>query len=191
MTAPVTVGRPLDLELSDTILDAAIDVLAREGYAGFSIAAVAQQARVHRPAIYRRWPSKVDLAVATIERLKPTPPDRDSGDARADILAYLVTAGCNQKDEANQIAMRLASELAADAEFDKAVQERIVQPRRQLLRSIVERGIERGQLRADLDPDLAIDVLTGFLHARKAHTTKLRPAEVEKFVDLVLGGMSG
>ncbi|MCU1374471.1 MAG: transcriptional regulator, TetR family, partial [Actinomycetia bacterium] len=96
MTTTVTTahgGRPLDEDLSGSILDAALRVLAREGYGGFSIAGVAQEAGVHRPAIYRRWPNKADLAVAAIQQLKPAPADRESGDVRRDIVAYLVDTG--------------------------------------------------------------------------------------------------
>ena len=64
-----------------------------------------------------------------------------------------------------------------------------MQPRRQLLRRIVERGIARGELRAGLDVDLTIDVLQGAIQARKGKADPiLKRAEVERVIDLVLGG---
>jgi AcrR family transcriptional regulator len=187
-TAPA--GRPLDEELSAAILDAALDVLGREGYGGFSIAAVAQAAEVHRPAIYRRWPGKVDLAVAAIEQIRPAPVDRESGDAREDVVAFLVDAGCgdNLQDE---LALRLHGELAVHPELADAVRQRLVLPRRQTLRTILERGVAAGQLRSDLDPELAMDLLFGLLHARKGTGVVLRPKEVERYVDLALTGLRG
>ena len=47
--AASTTGRPLDEELSDAILDAAIELLGEEGYGALSIAAVAQRAGVPAP----------------------------------------------------------------------------------------------------------------------------------------------
>jgi AcrR family transcriptional regulator len=187
-TAPA--GRPLDEELSAAILDAALDVLGREGYGGFSIAAVAQAAEVHRPAIYRRWPGKVDLAVAAIEQIRPAPVDRESGDAREDVVAFLVDAGCgdNLQDE---LALRLHGEIAVHPELADAVRQRLVLPRRQTLRTILERGVAAGQLRSDLDPELAMDLLFGLLHARKGTGVVLRPKEVERYVDLALTGLRG
>jgi AcrR family transcriptional regulator len=185
-TAPA--GRPLDEDLSASILDAALEVLGREGYGGFSIAAVAQAAGVHRPAIYRRWPNKVDLAVAAIEQLRPAPVDRESGDARRDVVAFLVDAGCGTNAE-HELALRLHGEIAYHPELADAVRERLVLPRRQTLRAILERGMAADQLRADLDPDLAMDLLYGVLHARKGTGGVLRPKDVERYVDLALDGL--
>lgn len=187
-TAAAHAGRPLDEDLSESILDAALRVLAREGYGGFSIAAVAQEAGVHRPAIYRRWPNKADLAVAAIEQLKPAPVDAESGDVRADLVAYLVDAGCGS-DEVHGLALRLHNDLAAHPDLYDAVQQQISLPRRTRLRGILRRGVDAGQLRADLDLDLAVDLLLGVLQSRKTRTPPLRPAEVQRFVDLVLGGL--
>jgi AcrR family transcriptional regulator len=187
-TASTHGGRPLDEDLSGSILDAALRVLAREGYGGFSIAAVASEAGVHRPAIYRRWPNKVDLAVAAIEQLKPAPADRDSGDVRADLIAYLVDAGCGS-DDVQGLAMRLHSDLATHHDLSEAVQEQISRPRRQLLTEILRRGVDAEQLRADLDTELTIDLLFGLLHSRKTRLPALQPAEVERYVDLALQGL--
>jgi AcrR family transcriptional regulator len=188
MTATAPVGRPLDEDLSASILDAAVDVLRREGYGGFSIAAVAHAAEVHRPAIYRRWPNKVDLAVAAIDQLRPAPVDRESGDARRDVIAFLADSGC-RADSQDDLALRLHSEVAVHPELGEAVRERLVGPRRRTLRTILERGMAAGQLRPDLDPELAMDLLFGVLHARKGTGVPLRPKEVERYVDLALGGL--
>jgi AcrR family transcriptional regulator len=189
MTSVVThSGRPLDEDLSGSILDAAIRVLAREGYGGFSIAAVATEAGVHRPAIYRRWPSKVDLAVAAIQQLKPAPPDLDSGDVRTDLVHWLVDSACGS-DQLYEIAVRLHNDLAAHSELSDAVQEQIALPRRRMLTAMLERAKAAGQLAADLDTELAIDLLNGILFAGKSRGTKATPAEVERYVDLALNGL--
>lgn len=182
-------GRPLDEDLSAAILDAALRVLATDGYRGFSIAAVASEAGAHRPAIYRRWPNKVDLAIAAIERLKPSPEVGDTGHARDDLVAFLVDTGCNIRNHDAELALRLSNELTSEPELAEAVEERIVLPRRTMLREIIERGVGRGQLRATLDAAMAVDVLMGMLQFRKRRGPALRPAEVEQMVDLVMGGL--
>lgn len=49
--------------LENAILDAAADELREVGYAAMSIESVARRAGAGKVSIYRRWPSKVELAV--------------------------------------------------------------------------------------------------------------------------------
>ena len=58
-TAPA--GRPRDQRIDDAVLAATAELLQEVGYAGLSIAAVAARAGTHKPAIYRRWPTKAQL----------------------------------------------------------------------------------------------------------------------------------
>jgi AcrR family transcriptional regulator len=186
-TTTVHTGRPLDTELSETILVAAFRVLTRDGYSGFNMAAVAQEAGVHRPAIYRRWSSKTDLAVAAIEQFKPAPIDRNTGDVRADLVAYLVDTALGTGEQ-YAIAFGLASDLATHKDLSDAVQVQIVQPRRATLTAMLRRGIDSGQLRTDLDTDTAIDLVTGVLHP-KAGSAPLTRAAIERYVDMALRGL--
>jgi AcrR family transcriptional regulator len=190
VSATTSTGRPLDEELSDAILDAAIELIGEEGYAGVSIAAVAQRAGVHRPAIYRRWPGKLDLVVAALRRLKPPPPDRDTGRVRDDLVAYLIDSGYTKRaDQQMQCVLRLHADMGDEPDLAEAIEREIVTPRRELLRRIVERGIARKELRADLDVDLTLDVLQGAIQVRKGKADPMfKPAEVERVVDLVVGG---
>jgi AcrR family transcriptional regulator len=188
-TAVAKSGRPLDEELSAAILDATLRVLAREGYGGLSIAAVAEDAGVHRPAIYRRWASKPDLVVAALERLKPTPSDPATGDVRTDLVAYLVGIGCGS-DQVHALALQLQGDLAIHADLHDAVDQQLAVPRRTRLRTILCRGVDAGQLRADLDPDLAVDLVLGAVQSRKLQRRPaLRPADVERYVELLVTGL--
>lgn len=62
MTTPLpTSGRPRDLRIDAAVLEATVTLLSTHGYAGLSVAAVAERAGTTKPAIYRRWPSKAQL----------------------------------------------------------------------------------------------------------------------------------
>ncbi|MEZ5251894.1 MAG: TetR/AcrR family transcriptional regulator [Ilumatobacteraceae bacterium] len=56
------------------MLDATLRRLARDGFAGLSLASVAADAGTSRPAIYRRWPDKESLVVDAIARLAEVAP---------------------------------------------------------------------------------------------------------------------
>ena len=88
-------GRPPDASSNTRALDATRELLVQRGFEATTIRAVAEQAGIHASAIYRRWPSRIELiAEATFPGLDPRRV-RPSGDLRHDlrrfIRAYLAT----------------------------------------------------------------------------------------------------
>ena len=76
--------------LEDAILDAVIEILDESGYAELTFEAVAQRAGAGKASIYRRWPTRVDLARATAQRLlaeEAAPPD--TGNLRGDLRTWI------------------------------------------------------------------------------------------------------
>ncbi|MBL8235450.1 MAG: helix-turn-helix transcriptional regulator, partial [Bryobacterales bacterium] len=84
-----TPGRPRDPETGQRILDAALRLLAAQGYSRMSLDAIAVDARVSKPTMYRRWSSKADLATAALRTLQLAEPRPDSGSTPADLIATL------------------------------------------------------------------------------------------------------
>ncbi len=68
-----SIGAQRNPDSERAILDAARDLLAEEGLAGFSIEAVARRARAGKPTIYRWWPDKTRLLLAVYAGLKDSP----------------------------------------------------------------------------------------------------------------------
>lgn len=82
-------GRPRSDEANERILHTAMAVIREVGVARMSLDEVALRARVSKPTIYRRWPSKTDLAVAAIvEACRPEGPPA-SGRPLHDIVELL------------------------------------------------------------------------------------------------------
>jgi AcrR family transcriptional regulator len=184
-------GRPLDPELSQAILDATIEVLAEDGYGRLSFEAVAQRAGVHRPAIYRRWPTKADLVAAAVASIADPLADPARDSAREDLVEFVRTvANRLRRDPRSRLGLMLMAELAVDPDLVALVNSRMVWSWRGLLRTIFERGVATGELRADLDPDQLGDVVLGFLYAR-ALSGRPQPKrrECEQFVDTLLDGL--
>ena len=57
-TAAARTGRPRDGSIDRAVLESTLRALARDGYAGLSLRAVAEDAGTTRPALYRRWRSE-------------------------------------------------------------------------------------------------------------------------------------
>ena len=56
-------GRKRDEARNAVILDAAVAVLAEQGYEGMTIDMVAARAGMARATVYRRWATKADLVL--------------------------------------------------------------------------------------------------------------------------------
>lgn len=141
--------------------------LADPGFGRMTIEAIAAEAGVGRPAVYRRWPDKASLATAAIEHLRVKDPDRLQGDTRADLVAQLqrVRRFYTQLDGMAMVGALLVEERR-HPELLGRFRERVIRPRREALRRVLTDGQVRGDVRADLDVDVAVAALVGCFYSR-------------------------
>src|SRR5262245_13782246 len=191
--APRRLGRPRSSEADEAILDAAVTLFIEKGFEGMSIEAVADQARVGKTTIYRRWPSKEELVIDAIARLFAEPSTPDTGDVRDDLvqiarelyelMSSRVTGG---------VFPRMGAEVASGSRLGVLYGERVIRPRRAILGDAVSRGIKRGELNEGTDVELAVDLIVGTFLVRR-FTGRLSPSDPslpERVVDMILAGLS-
>lgn len=158
-------GRPRDASIDDAVLEATLRHLARDGFAGLSLAAVAADAGTSRPAIYRRWPDKASLVVDAIAGLAQAAPPVVAGDPFEDLVVELEHfRHCITEAAALPLAGLMLGDGVEDPLRDR-YHELIVVPRRTRIRACLERGIEHGMLDADADLAIAGTFLTGSWYA--------------------------
>jgi AcrR family transcriptional regulator len=158
MSAQRPPGRPLDESVDDAILQAAVRLLHEQGYARMSIAGVADEAGVGRPAIYRRYNDKSDLVSAAIAYMRIRVPAPDTGDTRQDLIEHLERA---RRIYDMSLMGTLLVEQDKHPELLEKFRERMMLPQRELLAAALERGQKRGEVRSDLDVQLAADAVMG------------------------------
>jgi AcrR family transcriptional regulator len=134
--------------LLSAIYAAVLDELAEVGYPGLTIERVAERARTGKASIYRRWPTKLDLVLETLDHTMPQPDDPpDTGSVRNDVLAVMrrVARSMNSRvgDAARMCLAGGHDELAC------AVRERLLPPRKKMMVEILRRGAARGEVRPD------------------------------------------
>jgi AcrR family transcriptional regulator len=82
-------GRPRDASISERALAAARELLVQRGFDATTIQAVAEHSGVHASAIYRRWPSRIELIEeATFPGLSPLSV-QPTGDLRQDLHRFI------------------------------------------------------------------------------------------------------
>ncbi|KAB7745440.1 TetR family transcriptional regulator [Nostocoides sp. F2B08] len=158
-------GRPRDASIDDAVLEAALRQLARDGFSGLSLAAVAAEAGTSRPAIYRRWPDKETLVVDAIARLAKVSPPPTGDNPFEDLVAELEHfRHCITEAAALPLAGLMLGDGVNDALRAK-YHDLVVAPRRARIRSCLQRAIDEGVLDADADLVIAGTFLTGSWYA--------------------------
>lgn len=158
-------GRPRDASIDDAVIDATLRRLARDGFAGLSLASIAADAGTSRPAIYRRWPDKVSLVVDAIVRLAQVDPPATGTSPFDDLVAELEHfRHCITQAAALPIAGLMLGDDVNEALRDK-YRDLVVAPRRARIRACLQRGVDDGSLDADADLVIAASFLTGSWYA--------------------------
>lgn len=159
-------GRPLDENVDVAILETAWRLLLEEGYARMSIARVAEEARVGRPAIYRRYKDKSELVAAVLADKQARNAPIDTGSARGDLIAHLEFA---RRRFAIELAGTMIVEGRKHPELLEGFRRGMLKPRVGDIVAALERGKERGEVRKDLDSEIAVHALMGaFMYHRIA-----------------------
>lgn len=124
--------------LEKALLDAAWEQLQSEGYAAFTIDAVARAVGTSRAVIYRRWPNRAALVLAAVRAHTGTVVGHtpDTGNLEGDVLALLRELSERWRQTGIDVVAGLFSELKdippeeTEAVVPTAFQEVIDQARR-------------------------------------------------------------
>jgi AcrR family transcriptional regulator len=134
--------------LKKAVLDAAWAELTQIGYDNLTFEAVATRAGTSRAVLYRRWPSKQDLVLATVAHQAEADPvvAPDTGSLRGDVIGLLRLA--------NEVRVRIVifvltrlGDFFREAGTNPAELGAFTQGGRDaLLAEVIERAVARGEV---------------------------------------------
>jgi AcrR family transcriptional regulator len=142
-------GRKRDDARDGVILDAALAVLAEQGYEGMTIDMVAAQAGMARATVYRRWATKADLVLEAVSRMSHSDVNLDqlpdTGSLRGDMTAMIVSFD----DEQQQVRIHAVAGLLSLAKVDERLAEAAtgagIGPWIEANRILMQRAVDRGE----------------------------------------------
>ncbi|WP_406629107.1 TetR/AcrR family transcriptional regulator [Amycolatopsis sp. WGS_07] len=145
--------------LENAITDAAWETLAEQGYHGFTYEAVAARAGTSKPVLYRRWPRREDLLVATLARHWNPLDLPDTGSLRQDALALLRTVNAERARLVILLRIQLADYFRETGTSFADLRGRVF-PEDQTppFATIVSRAVERGELPDAARPDRVVNL---------------------------------
>ena len=153
------------------------DLLAESGYAALTTAAVARRAGVSTATLYRRWPTKRELVLASTRRMIETgvadeadeaagsgasaAEDFDTGSLQGDLQAFIAHKNRALSGATGQAVLSLLGELPQDPELKELLLGELLAATRSHLEQIRDQARARGEGAFDLDPHAGARLVLG------------------------------
>lgn len=181
-TLAASPGRPLDDELTDTILDTTWSIVVERGYAAVDIQAIAKSVGCGKTSIYRRWANRSELVAAAFMHTLEIGDDPDTGNVVDDLVQFALVNARNQHGRMSHVLVNVVADDVMTTLWEK-----FYGPRQALALIIMRRGIERGELPGDADLLAILDLLSGITLlrnlVRQQETTR---ADFERIVPALI-----
>jgi AcrR family transcriptional regulator len=184
-------GRARGEAVARAVFAATLEELGSSGVEGLSIERVAERAEVNKTSIYRRWPTREELIVATLEDATADVVSMaDTGSLRGDLLALLKRVNELLTHPTGRAILRASASVSADARIKLLAQERLMAQAMLPVQSLVERARTRGEWRDEVKGEVVIFALVGaVMHRVTMEPGKVSSAWLNALVDVMLLGV--
>lgn len=178
-------GRPRDDSIDQRALAAATELLVESGFEGTNMQSIAKRAGLHVSALYRRWPSRIELIEDAIFPGLARPSVAPTGDLVTDlrrfVRAYAAALGSSAARAA--IPGLLAHHQSAGAPPAEHYLHSSARPQ---FNDILA-AAPAGSIALEVDPDDAFDIVFGALLARSiVPNVAARDRPLERTVELLI-----
>ena len=163
---PAALGRPRSEPARRAVLEAALRLVARDGYQAVTIKGIAEEAGVGRQTVYRWWTSKGAILLEAVgEYARPSAIPETTDDPAHD-LREVLRGSFRLSPVAGPIVAGLMADATQHPEFLEKLQVDLLARRRALVRETIERGQRSGQIGDGADLALVVDMIWGTMWYR-------------------------
>ncbi|WP_415394474.1 TetR/AcrR family transcriptional regulator (plasmid) [Rhodococcus globerulus] len=179
-------GRPRIAGVDERILDVTLELLARVGYDAMSIAAVAAEAGVTKPTLYRRWESKEDLVTSAVSTLAATGPVASTSNVWDDLVGELESfhRAISRPEGMALVGNVLALEHRHPTLIE-LYRRKVASVRRSRIRSVLLQAQQLGAVAADADVETVINMMIGYYYSARVGGTPIDAEWPRRCVQLV------
>ena len=174
--------------LNRAIHEATLDELAELGYAKLTIERVALRAGASKASVYRRWPSRMELALDAVQHLAPDPAAiPDTGSLRGDALAFIRGMADLLAGPAGEALRGLLGDALADPARTLALRRHSRGTGHRAMQEIVRRAVERGEIQSAAITPRRLDVAQAMLREQFLfHGPPVPDAAIVEIVDEIV-----
>lgn len=175
----------------DRVLECTLAELAESGYAGVTLAGVAERAGVAKTTVWRRWPTREDLVRCAFEAHLNAMVNQDlDGSLHDTLVAFLFNmATYFSSDLGRGLFVAVVSTPLSEGLHE--VLREIRDHNESIPWQVVNRAMDRGELPPNVDVVLAFDMLGGAIKHRILHGEHpIDKTYIRRLVEAVLAGVS-
>jgi AcrR family transcriptional regulator len=184
-------GRPRDARIDDAVLQATNDLLEEIGYTRLSIPLVAARAGATPPAVYRRFPTKIELVFAAVFPTTPRDELPLTGDLRTVVRALLEgSIALFSRPAVHTAVSGLTAELPAEPGLSARLLDRLQGSTYQRLQDYLDAAAADGLAVEGIDARLLMDMIGGTVMMSMATERTLDDAWLEHNTTLIVRGMT-
>ena len=172
-------------ELNSAIFEATFDELAEVGYAKLTMERVAQRAGASKASVYRRWPTRMELALDAVHHLTPDPSfPPDTGTLRGDVLAWMRMIADLLAGPAGEALRGLLGDALSDPSRTLELRRHSRGTGHRAMEEIVRRAVERDEINSDAVTPRRLDVAQAMLREQFLfHGSPIPDAAIVEIVD--------
>jgi AcrR family transcriptional regulator len=186
-----TQGRPRDARIDDAILHATNELLDEIGYTRLAILWVAARAGATPPAVYRRFPTKIELVFAAV--FPPTTREELplTGDLRAVVRNLLAgSIALFSRPAVHTAVSGLTAELPSEPGLSARLLDRLQGNTYERLQRYLDDAAANGSAIDGIDARLLMDMIGGTVMMSMATERTLDDAWLEHNTALIVRGLT-
>ncbi len=184
-------GRPRDTRIDDAVLSATVELLEEIGYNRLTIPLVASRAGATPPAVYRRFPTKIELVY---EAVFPTPPSAELpliGDVETSVRQLIeASVALFGAPAAHTAWSGLMAELPSEPGLSARLLARLQDSTHVLLQHFLDVASAEGRAAEGVDARVLVDMIGGTVMMALANERNMDDAWVEQATSLIVKGLA-
>lgn len=184
-------GRPRDRRIDDAVLRATVELLEEIGYGRLTIPLVAARAGSTPPAVYRRWPTKIELVY---EAAFPTPPSTElplTGDVESAVRTLIQASVALFSAPAVHSAWSgLMAELPSEPGLSARLLGRQQDSTYLLLQHFLDEAAAEGRAQEGIDARVLVDMIGGTVLMALANERTVDDAWIDQSTALIARGLA-
>jgi AcrR family transcriptional regulator len=184
-------GRPRDARIDDAVLQATNELLEEIGYARLTIPLVAARADATPPAVYRRFPTKIELVFAAVFPRTPSEELPLTDDLRTVVRSLLEgSIHLFSRPAVHSAVSGLTAELPAEPGLSARLLDRLQGSTYERLQHYLDNAAANGAAADGIDARLLMDMIGGTVMMSMATERTLDDAWLEHNTTLIVRGLT-